>query len=63
MVVSRYAALARRPRVVRAEDDWYPEMRETVDVIIEDALPRDTGLVDQHGVTIYRMPLRERCGF
>lgn len=58
-----YVALVRRPRVVRAEDDWYPEVRETVDVIIEDASPRDTGLVDQHGVTIWRTTARERVGF
>lgn len=58
----RYAAIP-HPLWLVAGDDWYPDARETLEVIVDDSKPTDTGLVDQYGVTIYRMPRRERCGF
>lgn len=60
---NRYVSLALRPRSIAADDDWWSETRETVNVIIDDDVPQDTGLVDQHGTKIYRTPVRERCGF
>lgn len=60
---ARYVAAKPRPQAIVAGDDWYPEPRETVEVIVEDAAPRRIGLVDQYGVPIWRLPIRERCGF
>lgn len=53
----------KRPRAVRAEDEWYPESRESIDVIIDDAAPVDTGLVDMSGTKIWRTATKERCGY
>lgn len=63
MSAARYIVSSKPPRQIAAGDDWYPETRETVTVIVEDDKPTDTGLIDQHGVPIYRVPNRERCGY
>lgn len=62
-MADRYIVAGRKSRGVAAGDEWWPEARETVDVIVEETAPRDTGLVDQYGMTIWRVPKRERCGF
>lgn len=51
------------PRLVRAEDEWYPENRERLDVIVVEDSPVDTGLVDHHGVPIMRITSRAPVGF
>jgi hypothetical protein len=58
-----YVAAPRRPRSVEAGDDYWPETWETLTVIIDDNSATDTGLVDQHGVTIWRKPARHPVGF
>ena len=50
-------------RAIRCEDDWWPESRERMDVIIASDDPVDTGLVDQHGIPIMRLPAKSRLGF
>jgi hypothetical protein len=58
---SRYV---RGPRGLDAGDDWWPVESRTVSVIVEDeTLPVDTGLVDQFGVSIYRVRERHKIGF
>lgn len=44
------------------EDDW-SFGRESMDVIVQDDDPVDTGLVDQHGNKIMRLPDRAPMGF
>lgn len=53
MTSPRY--ITRAKRSVRAEDDWYPESRERLDVIIASDEPVDTGLVDQFDIPIMRL--------
>lgn len=43
------------PRSVEAGDEYWSEARETIE-IINDRAPIDTGLVNEHGVPIVRMP-------
>lgn len=59
--MSRY--VARLPKVIRAEDEWWPENRDSMDVIVTDEHPVDTGLVDQNGVPIMRLSSRIPMGF
>ncbi len=62
MSASRY--IARVPkRAIRVEDDWWPANRETLDVIVTDDGAVKTGLVDQHGTLIMRLPSRGPLGF
>jgi len=61
--MAAYVAAPRRPRSVDAGDDWWPEPRETLQVIILSDEATDTGLVDQHGVTNWRKPSRHPVGF
>lgn len=63
MAAPRYVTSASRPRHVRAEDDFWPETRETIAVIVDEESAVDTGLVDAAGVSIYRVPQRNRVGF
>lgn len=55
--------ITRAKRAIRAEDDWYPESRERLDVIIVSDEPMDTGLVDQFDVPIMRVSSRGPVGF
>ena len=58
---SEYRAVpARRPK---AWDDYWPETRETLDVIVTDDDPVETGLIDQHGNKIVRLSPRQTMGF
>lgn len=50
-------------RLVRAEDEWWPENRETIDVVVTDDHPVNTGLVDQNGVPIMRISPKSPMGF
>lgn len=56
-----YVSAPRRPRAVQAGDDYWPETRETIEVICQGSEAIDTGLVDETGLTIYRR--RVRMGF
>lgn len=61
--MTRYVPRAHRPRA--CDPDWseFAQPR-TMDVIVpDDDEPRDTGLLDQHGVPLFRVPERVRCGF
>ncbi len=59
MTAGRY-----RPVAPRAEWVWsYGLDAKPVVVIEEERQPRETGLVDQHGAKIYRVPARHPCGF
>ena len=59
----RYVPRARRPRACDPEWHEFAQPR-TMDVIVPDeTAPEDTGLLDQHGVPLYRVPERVRCGF
>lgn len=35
----------------------------SVSVIDDDSVPMRTGLLNQHGVPLYRMPDKAKCGF
>lgn len=61
--MAHYVAAPRRPRAVQAGDDYWQETRETLTVIVEDSPATDTGLVDQHGMTIWRRPERHKVGY
>jgi len=62
--VTSHTYIRGRPRGLDAGDDWYPEEHRTIDVLVEDGdRPVDTGLVDVHGVAIYRVKVREKVGF
>lgn len=50
-----------RPRADWLEEDGQPVIAR--DVIVEDAAPVNTGLLDQHGTPIYRTPDKIRMGF
>lgn len=58
-----YVIRSKRPRSTRLEDDYYPDVPLSMEVIIENGEPEDTGLVDQNGVKIWRTAERERVGF
>jgi hypothetical protein len=58
---SRYV---RGPRGLDAGDDWWVSENRTITVLVEDEnRPVDTGLVDQFGVSIYRVKERHKIGF
>lgn len=50
-------------RAIRCEDDMWIEPRERLDVIIVSDDPVNTGLVDQRGIPIMRVPSRRPLGF
>ena len=56
----RYAYMKPRPK---AYDYGYSDSRETMDVTLTEEAPVDTGLVDQFGVPIVRLPDKRRVGF
>ena len=48
---------------LRLEDDYWPQARDRLEVIVEDDRPADTGLLDEFGVRIFRVKKREKLGF
>lgn len=62
MTAGRYITRAPK-RAVRCDDDAWSYGRETLDVIVESDGPVATGLTDQHGVPIMRLPSRSPIGF
>lgn len=50
-------------RGFRVSDDYYFEERQTVEVIVCDEEPVDTGLVDEFGVRLFRVRERGKVGF
>lgn len=57
-----YLPLAQPPRPA-SDDGWYIGPHRSIDVYASDPAPRDTGLLDQHGVRIYLIREREPVGF
>lgn len=53
----------RAPKRVHLEDEWYPEPRETMEIIITSDEPQDTGLLDQHGTPLMRVVSKAPMGF
>lgn len=59
-----YITLSARHRSrVRTSDDYWGEPPVTMEVLVEDADPIDTGLVNEHGVPIYRVKRPAKMGF
>lgn len=63
MTKQRYVVGRAAPQAIQAGDDYWPETRETMSVVVTDNAPHDTGLVDERGVTIWRLPSIARIGF
>lgn len=61
--MTRYVAMARRPRAWITEDDVVMGDRPSCVVHETDDEPMDTGLLDAHGVALYRVPTRHPIGF
>ena len=57
--MTRYISL-RRPRF---EDDYYHDTPQTMQVIVEDSEPVETGLEDHLGIPIMRVPDKIPMGF
>lgn len=60
---ARYVALAAAPRAWGNDHHTITESRPTMFVHETDPTPEPTGLLDQHGVPLYRVEERERLGF
>lgn len=55
--------LPERPRIYIDEDDVWPDPPISMDVLVEDSEPRETGLLDQYGNKIMRVVRRVPIGF
>lgn len=62
MTSAVYIALATPPRA-DAGDDHYRDAASTIDVLVADDAPHNTGLVTAQGVPIYRVTQRGPMGF
>ena len=60
--MSKYVAMTRPPK---AGDDWWDAVpsHDTITVHAEDDRPIKTGIVDAHGVPLYRIRDRIKVGF
>ena len=61
-MTAAYIPLARPPRT-DAGDDHYRDGSRSMDVLVDDDRPHDTGLVTAQGVPIYRVTQRGPVGF
>lgn len=61
----RYIAMRRERRPERSYvgDDYWKIDRASIDVIVFEKGPRQTGLLDQHGNDLYRLPPERPAGF
>lgn len=60
-LMPRYAP---KPKSWWDEDgDFWPDPDGRIDVIVEDDLPRPTGVLDKHGNELFEIPLKRRIGF
>ncbi len=61
----RYIGIRREPHPERAYvgDDFWKIDRSSIDVIVSDKMPRRTGLLDQDGNDLYRLPPERPAGF
>ncbi len=61
----RYIAMRREPHPERSYvgDDYWRIDRSSIDVIVSEKGPRRTGLIDQDGNDLYRMPAERPAGF
>ena len=62
---TRYVALTRRPSPVRSWDLEPEDERQSIAITVHEPErnPVDTGILDQHGTTIYRVDEPEPIGF
>ena len=56
--MTRYVAIRREPQPERSYvgDDYWKIDRASIDVIVSEKHPRRTGLLDQDGNPLYRLP-------
>ncbi len=61
----RYIAMRRQPHLERSYvgDDYWRLDRSSIDVIVSESGPRRTGLLDQDGNDLYRVPPETPAGF
>lgn len=61
----RYVAMRREshPEQSYVGDDYWRLDRSSIDVIVSERGPRQTGLLDQHGNYLYRLPAERPAGF
>ena len=61
----RFIPIRREPQPERCYvgDDYWTIDRSSIDVIVSDKVPRRTGLLDQNGNDIYRLPPERPAGF
>ena len=61
----RFIAIRGEPQPERSYvgDDYWMIDRSSIDVIVSDKVPRRTGLLDQNGNDIYRLPPERPAGF
>lgn len=61
----RYIAMHHEPHPERSYigDDYWRTERSSIDVIVSEKGPRRTGLLDQDGNSLYRLPPRRPIGF
>jgi hypothetical protein len=50
-------------KAVECGDEWWEPAAAHIDVLVTDDKPEDTGLLDQFGERLYRLPEREPIGF
>lgn len=60
--MTRYVTLARPPRTV-SYDDYYESSPNSMQVIVPDDEPVDTGLLSGDGLKLYRLNERAPIGF
>jgi hypothetical protein len=59
----RYFVVPRPPTAIEAGDDFWEPSARSMEVLVPSDEPANTGLVDQFGASIYRMPTRRPVGF
>ncbi len=61
----RYIAIRAEPDPERlyVGDDYWKIDRSSIDVIVSEKGPRQTGLLDQHGNFLFRLPPERPAGF
>ena len=63
--MARYIAIRREPHPEQSYigDDYWRIDRSSIDVIVSEKGPRRTGLLDQYGNFLYRLPPERPVGF
>ena len=55
--------MVRRPRADWFENEKPVTVQTSMTIYERDEQPEDTGLLDQHGTPLYRMPDKRRVGY